>query len=918
MRRINPDRWPLLSPLLDQALDIAGTAERGAWMAALRARDESLVADLEVLLQEHDALRGDGFLEVALARADDDSRAGERVGAYTLLSTIGRGGMGNVWLAERNDGRFERRVAIKFLNRALIGGADWFRREGRILARLAHRHIAQLLDAGVSGAGEPYLVLEHVDGEAIDRYCDAHALDVPARLRLFLDVLDAVAHAHATLIVHRDIKPSNVLVTREGGVKLLDFGIAKLLEDESQGGATSLTVDGGAAMTPAYAAPEQVTGESVSTATDVYALGVLLYVLLTGRHPAGERLHSPADLVRAIVDTEPPRPSDAIVHHGSAATAAAAAARRGSSPDKLRRVLRGDLDTIVATALKKEPAARFPSVTAFADDVRRYLRHEPIAARPDSLAYRSMKFMRRNRLGVAALLLIVGSLSAGLYAANRERVIAERRFTQVRLLANKVLALDGQIRGIAGATKARYEIVAIAKEYLEALRPDAAADPELALEIGSAYFLLATAQGLPTTPNLGQYADAEESLRAADALLASVLTRSPGNRTALLRSAHVSEGRMMLTDSAQRRDESLTHARTTAARLEALFAQGPTVQEAALGAQAFGNVALAHKNAQLYAAAVGYARRAIAVVPTVRRTNEWRAQWWSIIADSHRLSGDLDAALHAIREARRLLDEYEGEVDLGRMSVTFNVLWREGVILGEEGRISLDRPDEAITVLQRAFDHVEAWAAKDPDNSQPRILFISAGRELGSLLRERDPQRAVAVYDQALRRVGEVSNNPRARRGEVDLLVGSSYPLRTLGRADEARQRLDGAFARLQQLKVYPADKVDLSSETYSALRARADHAAASGELPRAIDAYQKLLDGVVAAGARPEDSLSDATEFSALYAAMADLHRRAAHEEQAAQFEARRAALWRHWSRALPNSAFVTAQLAAPRAADR
>jgi eukaryotic-like serine/threonine-protein kinase len=246
--------------------------------------------------------------------------------------------MGSVWLAERTDGRFERLVAVKFLNIALVGdaGEDRFKREGSILGRLAHPHIAELVDAGVVSSGPPYLVLEFVDGEHVDLYCDTHKLDVEARIRLFLDVAGAVAHAHANLIVHRDIKPSNVLVSKDGQIKLVDFGIAKLLEGEGQdGSATSLTVQGGRALTPDYAAPEQVTGDPVTTATDVYSLGVLLYVLLTGQHPAGEGPHSPADLIKAIVDTEPRRLSDIVIageeNHKSTTDNAA---RRTTTPGK--------------------------------------------------------------------------------------------------------------------------------------------------------------------------------------------------------------------------------------------------------------------------------------------------------------------------------------------------------------------------------------------------------------------------------------------------------------------------------------------------------------------------------------------------------------------------------------------------------
>src|SRR6202041_714368 len=295
------------------------------------------------------------------------------------------------------------------------GGEERFKREGTILGRLAHEHIADLVDAGVSLSGQPYLILEYVEGDHIDRYCDDRMLNVEARVRLFLDVLVAVAHAHANLIVHRDIKPSNVLVSKDGQVKLLDFGIAKLLEAEGQEGlATLLTLEGGRAMTPEYAAPEQVTGAPVTTATDVYALGVLLYVLLTGQHPAGSGPHSPADLVKAIVDTEPTRPSGIVIPaRTNAKETTTNAARRATTPEKLSRLMRGDLDTIVAKALKKNPQERYVSVTALADDLRRYLRHEPINARPDAITYRAAKFVRRNRTAVALTALALAATVAG-------------------------------------------------------------------------------------------------------------------------------------------------------------------------------------------------------------------------------------------------------------------------------------------------------------------------------------------------------------------------------------------------------------------------------------------------------------------------------------------------------------------------
>lgn len=388
----------------------------------LRDEVESLLAyDSE----DHSVTECVGQAAEAAYRAARDlpleaSLAGQTVGAYTLECPIGQGGMGSVWLAQRSDGRFEGRAAVKFLNTALVGraGGDRFRREGTILARLHHPHIARLLDAGISPIGSPYLVLEHVEGEHIDRYCDARGLGAEARIRLFLDVLEALAHAHANLIVHRDIKPSNVLVTPDGQVKLLDFGIAKLLEDADQTGrATELTREGGGALTPEYAAPEQVTGGAITTATDVYSSGVLLYRLLGGQRRAG----SPAQSMRALVDAEFPELPG----------------------------VRGDLATVVAKALKKDPAERYASAVAFAEDLRRHLDHEPISARPDTLRYRTAKFLRRRWRGVTASAAVV-VLIAGLMSFYTARLAAERN--RARLEAAKAAKVSDLLTGLLTAT----------------------------------------------------------------------------------------------------------------------------------------------------------------------------------------------------------------------------------------------------------------------------------------------------------------------------------------------------------------------------------------------------------------------------------------------------------------------------------
>lgn len=415
--------WQTASPYLDTALDLP-PGERAAWLAGIRAQTPELADLIAAWLAECDALEQADFLsDAAPLPPAPATLAGLQLGAWRLVSPIGHGGMGTVWMAERTDGRYEGRAAVKLLNASLVGraGGDRFAREGRILARLAHPQIAHLLDAGVSEIGQPYLVLEYVEGEPIDVYCDRLRLSVADRVRLLVELMTPVAHAHANLVVHRDLKPSNVLVTGEGRVKLLDFGIARLLDDaDTPAGADAaapLTRAGDALLTPAYAAPEQVTHGVVSTATDVYALGVLAYVMLTGRHPAGAALESPAALMRTITDDEPPRMSDAV------------------TPARLRSQLAGDLDIIVEKALKKAPAERYASVEAFAADLQRHLATEPISVRADATLYRTARFVRRNRwpvaLGTAALVAVAAG-ATGTWLQSR-RAAAQRDFAMRQL-----------------------------------------------------------------------------------------------------------------------------------------------------------------------------------------------------------------------------------------------------------------------------------------------------------------------------------------------------------------------------------------------------------------------------------------------------------------------------------------------------
>jgi eukaryotic-like serine/threonine-protein kinase len=412
--------WPALSALLDRALELEPQA-RDAWLQRLHAERPEAGAALDELLREHRLLVARGFLTDAPHHGFKNLE-GQVLGSYTLMRRIGHGGMGSVWLAQRSDGRFEGSVAIKLLGLAVRGrnAEERFKREGSVLAQLAHPNIARLLDAGVSHAGQPYLVLEYVDGTPIDRYCNDAALDVKDRIRLFLDVLDAVSEAHRKLIVHRDLKPSNVYVNRDGAVKLLDFGIARLLsERDSAGGArTHRNVD---MLTPEYAAPEQLEAGDVTTATDVYSLGVVLFELLAGQRP----FDSAAGRQReAAARGEPPRLSCRLVD------------ARGA----WRRALAGDLDSILAKALHGDPGERYGTVAAFGDDLRRYLMHEPVKARPGTLPYRAGRFVRRNRAAVASGLAVAGVLVAAAAVSTMQTIEARRQGDEARFQLRRAQA----------------------------------------------------------------------------------------------------------------------------------------------------------------------------------------------------------------------------------------------------------------------------------------------------------------------------------------------------------------------------------------------------------------------------------------------------------------------------------------------
>lgn len=436
MRKIGPEDWKQMFELLDTALDLPAP-ERGTWIDALDGEYERLKPALRELLAKHAARETDTFLRdmpqftnlTGISTSPlSTPESGNHVGPYRLVRELGRGGMGSVWLAERADGAFKRNVALKLPHVTWIGGlAERMARERDILATLEHPNIARLYDAGVDDFGRPFMAMEYVEGVTIDRYCSQQELTVEQILQLILQVARAVAHAHARLVVHRDLKPSNILVTTDGSVRLLDFGVAKLLENHP-GEQTQFVVR---AFTPEYAAPEQIKGEPISTATDVYSLGVVSYQLLTGVLPYEMKRTSVGQLERAIMEID-----------------AAPASATTRDPQRGRR-LRGDIDAILNRALKKDPAQRYASADAFALDIEQHLQGRPIQARPDSTWYRFSKFVSRNRIATVAaaavLIAILGGASIALWQAREAREQAERTAIE-RDIARRAAAREEAVR----------------------------------------------------------------------------------------------------------------------------------------------------------------------------------------------------------------------------------------------------------------------------------------------------------------------------------------------------------------------------------------------------------------------------------------------------------------------------------------
>ena len=518
-------RWQRVRQLFHACAEL-DPAQREVLLEQECAGDLALRAEVESLLV---SLAASGtFMETPAAAAfslgDEPTWIGRTLGSYKILSLLAAGGMGEVYRAVRADGLYPQAVAIKLIRRELAGQImlSRFRAEREILAALQHPNIARILDAGITETGLPYIVMELIEGESIDRYCEHRGLSVRQRLELFANVCAAVHFAHQHLTVHRDLKPGNILVTNDGVVKLLDFGIAKVLDaDSSVEALTSLH-----AMTPEYSSPEQIRGEPITTATDIYSLGVILYRLLTGRSPYRSANTDPYALAREVCDTEPVKPSANVAQNAAL----------------IGKQLAGDLDSIVLMALRKERDKRYESVQQFSADVQRYLDNRTVSARPRTWAYAASRFIARNRAVTLASALLLLVLVAGILATQRqakiaaaERDRAQRHFDSVRQLANSFMFdIHDEIAKLPGSIKARQLLVNKALTYLDLLAHEPGGEAALQLELAEAYIRVGRVQGQVGYNNLGDHAAAQRSFQQAIALLERFVGNDPASREASL------------------------------------------------------------------------------------------------------------------------------------------------------------------------------------------------------------------------------------------------------------------------------------------------------------------------------------------------------------------------------------------------
>jgi non-specific serine/threonine protein kinase/serine/threonine-protein kinase len=718
---MTPERWITLKELFTRALEAEGEARA----ALIEAADPTLRQELVKLLA---ATGEESGLDRPIARVNPVTNAmPDSVGPYRLLEEIGHGGMGTVYLAERTDGVYQKKVAVKIIRRGMDTEyvISRFRHERQILAGLAHPNIAALLDGGQTQDGLPYFVLEYVQGEPLDRFCESRKLPVARRLQLFLSVCEAVQHAHRNLVVHRDLKPGNVLVTPDGQVKLLDFGLAKLLDP----GASEATMPEQRFLTPGFASPEQIRGEPITIASDVFSLGVLLYLLLTGNRPFGGHDTSFERLSKAVCEEDPPRPGSVV------------------------KQLAGDLDAIVLKALRKEPEKRYPSVEELRADIDRHLWGLPVKAREGGRWYAASRFVARHRLGTAMSAAVAILLTAAFVETARARARAERRFEDVRKLATSFLfEIHRAIEDLPGSTPARHLVVKRAEEYLESLAKESAGDDSLQADLASAYEQLANIEG-GANANLGDIQRARANMEKAVAIRERLAQKRPKDVDAAshlaLALGDLGHSRLDQGDVAG----SVQVNRRAVEILEALPHDDPKAAKRL--AFAYDYLGGALSNLPDYPAALEYRRKETAIFARIAALSpqDQNAQRNLALGDKYvagllEITGDPAAARDLERKAIAI-DKARVEQNPTNAQAKVDLSFSYGALannLKKAGDL-----EGALAPLQAALELAESMTAADPANAFARTAAGDASLRVASLLlRLNRPKESLAAAQRAV------------------------------------------------------------------------------------------------------------------------------------------------------------------------
>ena len=851
------DRDRQISEIVEAALQFA-PGQRTAYLDRA-CTDEGLRRDVETTIAIREAsgpfqgvTNAEGptaFMQdadtIALSASEQQRLLDDtHIGAYRILRRIGQGGMGAVYLAERDTGEFKQQVAIKLIKRGMDSEfvVRRFLSERQILAALNHPNIARLLDGGTTADGRPYFVMEYIEGRPITQYADEQQLSTVERLQLFQKVCAAIHYAHQNLVIHRDIKPSNILVTADGIPKLLDFGIAKLLNPELAAHTIEATAVAVRLMTPEYASPEQVKGEAITTASDVYSLGVLLYELLTGHRPYRISNRTPLEVARVVCEEEPQRPSTVVgrvetypLADGTGTiqvTPETISRTRDSNPEKLRRRLAGDLDNIVLMAMRKEPARRYASVDQLANDIRRHLEGRPVIARKDTLTYRTAKFVRRHRAGMLAALLILASLIAGAVMTLQQRARAERRFNDVRHLASSFLfEFHDAIKDLPGSTAARELVVRRALEYLDDLAREGGSDSSLQRELATAYQKVGDVQGNPLFANLGDTAGALVSYQKAHAIRAELARKHPDSeddRRALavsyLRIGDIGwrTGDTKLAQEAYHEGIGLIEGLAESARLDL-----PTSRELWAGYRnlAYALAETGDLNAGLESLRKGQAlgERLMAAYPDDKGVRHDMSATLTLLGQAQGERGELAAALDTFQKALRI-DEQIAAAEPNNAEFQKSVA-KACLDIGDV-HMHAGNPRAAAESYRRASTIMEQVAAADPADAQARRNVASAQVNLGRALLKlsqytealRVIERAAAIYrDFAVNQPDNEFARAEMAYGHVQMSLAMAMTgkgAQALTVAEEARE----IIAVLSQVNPTNAEYRGLLASSYSAI----------------------------------------------------------------------------------------------------